>query len=386
MKTNKKFKNKVLLSAIVLAGLLFTAFLMIKENHNEHPDHTESEQNQTTATQEQYDGQSQNENEQVSLTPRQQQLIGMEYDTVKVRPLERSFRTVGFLNHAEPNLSEIVPRVSGYIEEVYVGETGVHVMKGQDLLEIYSPELVSSQEDYLIALRRGNEEVARRARERLKLLYMQEEEIKRLEEKMEPLIKVKVKAPSRGHVMIMNVKKGMEFKPGDIFYRLNDHSRLWLHAEIYEDDLPFVEVGQEVEFEVEGRPGKNRTGVVSFMPPMANAKTRTIPVRIEVSNPDFSLKMNQYARVDFNNELGDKLTVHKSAVLRTGLRDVVFVETGKGRFEPVEVHLGLSSNEYYEVLHGLKEGDRVVTSGRFWLDAESRLRGSGMSMDMDMMH
>ncbi len=375
MNTIKKFKKTVITSIFFLAVIFLGAFLISSGDQDDHSEHNEQETERSEPVETISSGMNQNGQGSVTLTPRQRQLIGMQYDTVKVRPLVRTFRTVGYLNHAEPNLSEIVPRVSGYIEEVYVGETGVHVMEGQDLLEIYSPELVSSQEDYLIALRRGNEQVAKRARERLKLLYMPEDEIKRLEAQMDPLLRVKIKAPSKGHIMVMNVKKGMEFQPGELFYRLNDHSLLWLQAEIYEDDLPFVDIGQNVTFEVEGRPGEIHNGVVSFMPPVANSKTRTIPVRIEVSNPDFSLKMNQYAWVDFNKNLGDKLTVHKSAVLRTGLRDVVFLETEEGRFMPVDVYLGEQSNDYYEVMDGLEKGDRIVTNGRFWLDAESRLRG-----------
>ncbi len=311
------------------------------------------------------------------ITPRQQQLIGMQYDTVENRSISHSFRTVGFLTHAEPNLTDIVPRVGGYIEEVHVAETGVHVMEGEPLVTIYSPGLISSQEDYLIALRRGDDSIARRARERLRLLHMPESEIKRLEEKGEPLLEVTLTSPVKGHIMNLNVREGMEFKPETLLYRLNDHSLLWMLADVYEDDLPFVSIGQRVTVEIQGRQENNHEGEVSFIPPMANKETRTIPVRIEIPNPDFELKMEQYGWATFHRELDERLSVHRDAVLKTGRRDVVFKKSGRGRFEPVEVHLGPIADEYYEVLHGLEEGDQVVTNGRFWLDAESRLRGVG---------
>lgn len=311
------------------------------------------------------------------ITPVQQQIIGMQYDTVKVRPLKKSMRTIGRLTHAEPNVTEIVTRVSGYIEKAFVIETGVHIHKGQKLVTVYSPELISAQQDYLLAWKGKNQRIASQARERLRLLNMPESEIKRLEEKGNPLQEVALMAPSSGHIMINNVRPGMKFQPGSMLYKINDHSTLWLLADIYEDDLPFVQLGQPVAFEIQGRPGETYQGTVVFIPPMMDPMTRTIPVRIEVPNPDFKLKMDQYARVNFVDDLDERLAVHRDAVFITGKRAVVFKEIGRGRFEPVEVHLGPLAGEYYEVLHGLNEGERVVTSGRFWLDAESRLRGVG---------
>ncbi len=335
----------------------------VEQDHSTHETHTEQEADNEPRG-------------RLRISPTQQQLIGMQYDTVSVRELQHSIRTVGVLDHAEPNLTDITPRVGGFIEEVHVAETGVHVMEGEPLVTIYSPELISSQEDYLIALERGNDNLARRARERLRLLLMPESEIRKLEEQREPLLEVIITAPVQGHVMIMNARKGMEFSAGSLLYRINNHTRLWLLADIYEDDLPFVSIGQNVTYQIQGQ-ADTRQGTISFIPPLANSETRTVPVRIEVPNPDFALKMKQYARVTLHEELGERLSVHRDAVLKTGLRNVVFVERGEGRFEPVEVHLGLRSGDYYEVLHGLNEGERVVTSGRFWIDAESRLRGVG---------
>lgn len=312
------------------------------------------------------------------ITPHQQQLIGMQLDTVKVRPLQKHIRTIGRLEHAEPNLTEIVTRISGYIEKTYVDETGIHVHKGQELVTVYSPELVSIQQDYLSALEGNNQRLAERARERLRLLHMPESEIKRMEAKDEPLLEVTLVSPVMGHIMQMNVRNGLKFEPGSTLYRLNDHSKLWLQADIYEEDLPFIKLGQKVEFEIQGRPGEMYKGSVDFIPPMLNNKTRTLPVRIKVPNPDFKLKMGQYGTVTFSQDLGETLSIHRDAVLKTGKRAIVFKNIEEGRFMPVEVQLGSMAGDYYRVLAGVESGDRVVTHGRFWLDAESRLRGAGV--------
>ena len=312
------------------------------------------------------------------ITPVQQQLIAMQLDTVEVRSLQKHIRTIGRLEHAEPNLTEIVTRTSGYIEKTYVAETGIHVRKGQKLVTVYSPELVSNQQDYLSALKGNNDRLAERARQRLRLLLMPESEIKRMESKGEPLLEVTLVSPVMGHIMKHNVSDGLKFEPGSMLYRLNDHSKLWLQADIYEEDLPFVRIGQKVEFEIQGRPGEIHEGTVDFIPPMMNNQSRTLPVRIEVQNPDFKLKMGQYGWVTFNENLGEFLAIHRDAVLMTGKRTIVFKKIEKGRFMPVEVQLGAMAGDYYRVLNGLESGDQVVVNGRFWLDAESRLRGIGV--------
>jgi len=346
-----------------------------EEDHTEHEDSGEHEgQAETTS------------GETFPITPVQQQLIGMQLDTVKVRSLQKQIRTIGRLTHAEPNLTEVVTRISGYIEKTYVNETGIHVHEGQELMTVYSPELVSNQQDYLTALEGNNHRLAERARERLRLLHMPESEIQRMESKGEPLLEVTLVSPVSGHIMNHNVMDGLKFEPGSMLYKINDHSKLWLQADIYEEDLPFIQLGQNVKFEIQGRPGENHEGIVDFIPPMMNNESRTIPVRIEVPNPDFKLKMDQYGWVTFNEKLGETLAVQRDAVLITGKRAIVFKKAGEGRFEPVEVRLGPAAGDYYQVLHGLDSGDRVVTNGRFWLDAESRLRGIGVEALSEHQH
>lgn len=382
---------------IILPGILIGAFFMFGSDYGLFHEMSDSDDsmetvfvNQTSQTEEDHtahndttEHKSQPEStsetgESFPITPRQQQLIGMQLDTVKLRSLQEHIRTIGRLEHAEPNLTEIVSRINGYIEQTYVDETGVHVHKGQELITVYSPELVSIQQDYLSALEGSNPRLAERARERLRLLHMPESEIKRMETKGEPLLEVTLVSPVMGHIMKMNVRNGLKFEPGTTLYRINNHSKLWLQADIYEDDLPFIELGQTVEFEIQGRPGEKYEGTVDFIPPMINNKSRTLPVRIKVPNPDFKLKMGQYASVTFNQDLGEILSVHRDAVLKTGKRAVVFKKIEDGRFIPVEVQLGPLAGEYYQVLDGVENGDWVVTYGRFWLDAESRLRGIGV--------
>ncbi len=311
------------------------------------------------------------------ISPTQQQIIGMTYDTVLTRHLEPTIRTVGRVKTDERREAEITLRVEGWIEKTHVNETGVNVRRGQPLVTIYSPDLVSSQEDYLLALNRDNRNVANRARERLRLLGMPASEIERLEEKGEALLEVTLTAPFDGTVLKKNVRDGMKVMPGMMLYEIADLRTVWLIADVYENDLPFISEGQSVQFTLQGNPGKSYDGRVAFIHPTIDPMTRTLPIRIEVSNPNQAIRLDQYGWVSFLNDLGDRLTVHKDAVLKTGRRTVVFKEQGRGRFEPVEVHLGPLAENYYEVLHGLEDGDIVVTSGRFWLDAESRLRGLG---------
>lgn len=311
------------------------------------------------------------------ITPVQQQLIGVQYDSVQKRNLTRTVRTVGHVATDERRETEVTIRVSGYVEKTHVAETGVKVRRGDPLVTIYSPDLVSSQEDYLIALNSNNTNLIQRARERLRLLLMPESEIRRLEEKGESLLEVTLTAPFNGVVLKKNVRDGMRITPGMMLYEIVALDNVWLLADIYEEDLPFIREGQRATFDLQGRPGNNFEGHVTLIHPDINPRTRTLPVRIEVPNPDGSIRLDQYGWVTFHDELDEVLSVHRDAVLITGKRAVVFREAGNGRFELVEVHLGARANEYYHVLHGLDEGDRVVTSGRFFLDAESRLRGIG---------
>jgi len=396
MKT--QFKKTARYALLLVPGILIGSFFMFGNDSAlfqeiaDSNDHTETvafkQTSQTEADHTEHEDSTKHKNHQENtpypgetfpITPEQQQLIGMQLDTVKNRSLQEHIRTIGRLEHAEPNLTEIVARISGYIEKTYVDETGIHVHKGQKLVTIYSPELVSIQQDYLTALEGNNQRLAERARERLRLLHMPESEIKRMEAKGEPLLEVTLVSPVRGHIMKMNVRNGLKFEPGSTLYRLNNHSKLWLQADIYEEDLPFIKLGRNVEFEIQGRPGEKYEGTVDFIPPMMNNKSRTLPVRIEVLNPDFKLKMGQYGWVTFNKQLGETLSIHRDAVLKTGKRAIVFKKIEEGRFMPAEVQLGPMAGDYYRVLAGVENGDRVVTHGRFWLDAESRLRGIGVS-------
>lgn len=311
------------------------------------------------------------------IDPVQRQLIGMQFDTVQTRHLKADIRTIGEIVPDERRYAEVTLRVMGYVEKTHVNETGVTVRRGQPLVTVYSPDLVSSQEDYLIALKRGNENLANRARERLRLLNMPESEILRLEENGEVLLEVMLTAPSTGVVMKNNARDGMQIMPGMMLYEIVDLSNVWLIASVYEDDLPFIYEGQNVQFEIQGLSNDLLSGKVNFIPPMVDRMTRTVPVRINVPNNHGRVKVDQYGWVFFERDLGEELSVHRDAILMTGRGEFVFKEIETGRFSPVEVHLGPRAGEYFKVLHGLDEGDRVVTSGRFFLDADARLRGIG---------
>jgi membrane fusion protein, copper/silver efflux system len=357
-----------------------------------HDGHDEDEPEEHRQTEPQEDQVEAAPEATLRIAPVQQQIIGMQYDTVQTRHLQTTTRTVGRIVPDERKVTEVTLRVMGYVEKTHVNETGALVRRGQPLVTVYSPDLVSSQQDYLVTLKgdsrtiftrndgenpeRTLNKMAQRGRERLRLLNMPESEIRRLEQEGEPLLEVTLEAPYDGFIIKKEVRDGIKFMPGMMLYEIADLSTVWLIADVYEDDIPFIYENQTVQFTLQGNQG-NQEGRVTFIPPSIDPMTRTLPVRIEIPNRDGRIKVDQFGWVTFVQDLDKRLSVHRDAVLITGKRAIVYKTVGRGRFAPVEVHLGPLAEEYYEVLHGLEEGDRVVTSGRFFLDAESRLRGVG---------
>ena len=324
----------------------------------------------------------------VQISPERQQLIGVRFGTVEQRSLQKIIRTVGRIDYDEKRIGIVSPKISGWIEELYVDFTGQFVRKGAPLLTIYSPELVSTQEEYLLALKARQDwskspfsevaesgtRLADSARRRLKLWDISDAQIKALEESREPKKTLTLYSPFTGHVLEKMANKGRFVDAGMSLYKIADLSVVWLIADIYESELPAIRVGQPAAIQMAYYPGETFTGKAIYIYPYLDAQTRTAKVRYEFANPHGKLKPEMFANVEITVRFGDKLAVPEDAVIDTGIRKVVIVDRGSGYFEPREVRLGVKAGEVFEVLDGLKAGERVVTSANFLIDSESKLK------------
>jgi Cu(I)/Ag(I) efflux system membrane fusion protein len=332
----------------------------------------------------------------VQVSPERQQLIGVKIGAVEFKPLEKVIRTVGRVDYDEKRLVTISPKIGGWIEDLYVDFTGRFVQQGEPLLTIYSPELVSTQEEYLLALRAKKDLVkspfsevagsgsslAESARRRLKLWDITDDQVKTLEESGQPRKTLTLYSPFSGVVLEKVAYKGMNVMPGVALYKLADLSVVWVYADIYEYELPFIRLGQQATVQLSYLPGEAFTGKAIYIYPSLDPNTRTAKVRFEFPNPHGKLKPEMYANVEIKVHLGKKLAVPEGAIIDTGIRQMAIIDKGSGYFEPREVKVGAKVDDYYEVIKGLKAGERVVTSANFLIDSESKLKEAmgGMAM------
>ncbi len=316
--------------------------------------------------------------------------IGVQTTPVEKMDLYRIIRTVGHVDYDEKKLYRVNIKFSGWIEKLYVDETGQEVRRGQPILEIYSPELVTTQEEYLLALRNAEKlgespfgEISSSARSllestRRRLLYwdITEKQIQDLEEQGIVSKTMTLYAPVAGIVVSKMVEQGMHVKSGMDLYRIADLSTIWVYAHIFEYEVPWVKVGQTVEMELPYVPGKEFQGRVEYIYPYLDQKTRDVKIRIVFRNPDLDLKPQMYANVRLESRIGRAVTaVPGESIIRSGKRNLVFVSKGGGKFEPRNVVLGAEGqDDYVHVLAGLQPGEEVVTSAQFLLDSESRLK------------
>lgn len=328
----------------------------------------------------------------VKINPVVQQNMGIRTIKVAKRDLQQKIRTVGHLVYDESTVGHVHTKFSGWIEKTHVNITGQTVMKGEPLLEIYSPQLVSAQEEYLDALnklditsdpilRRTNENVRSilySTKRRLEYFDISAEQIERLGNTGQVRKTMTLLSPFDGVVVEKHALDGMEVKPGMKLYTIADLSEIWVYAHIFEYETPWVKVGQNAKMTLSYDPGKEYIGKVQYVYPYLEEKSRTIKVRLAFSNPHLNLKPGMYANVEIETSpLHNVVAVPMEAVLFTGERHLVFVELEEGRFAPRDVVIGIESGDgYYQVKEGLSVGESVVTSGQFLLDSESRLQES----------
>ncbi len=326
----------------------------------------------------------------IRIDPVTMQNMGVRLGRVKRKTLVKDIRTVGSITYDETRIYTVNTKFNGWIEKLYVNFVGENVKKGQPLFDIYSPDLVTAQEEYLLALkqyqslshsayariREGAKRLLAASRTRLRYWDLTNRQIARIAKSGEVRKTLTVYSPATGIVTKKSAFKGHFVKAGEHQYEIVDLSTVWVDVDVYEYELPWVHKGMAAEMDLSYIPGKRFKGKVLFIYPYLNAKTRTAKLRLEFRNPDNQLKPGMYANVYLKSVIArEGLVIPQEAVIDSGERQVVFVSLGQGKFQPRNVKLGLEvSDQEYQVLSGLKEGDEIVLSAQFMLDSESRLR------------
>src|SRR6266542_3375482 len=322
------------------------------------------------------------ESSAIAIDPVTIQNMGIRTATVTRGPLRRAIRTVGVIDYNETVLADVTIKFKGWVEKLYVNATGNLVMRGDPLFEIYSPELYSAQVEYLLAIgsptstTSGVEGLRTSALTKLKFFDISDEQIAELEKTRQPRKTLRIVAPQDGFVVEKTVVEVQMVDAGMKSNRLADLGLVWMQAQIYEQDLAYIKLGQEASVTLSYLPDRQFRGRVTYIYPNVDEKTRTARVRMEFHNPGYFLKPGMFATVQVTSELEPSaLLAPDMAILRSGEKTTVFVALDDGKFDPRTVTLGpQAENDNYQVLNGVNEGERVVTSGQFMLDSESQLR------------
>jgi Cu(I)/Ag(I) efflux system membrane fusion protein/cobalt-zinc-cadmium efflux system membrane fusion protein len=331
----------------------------------------------------------------VQLDTRRRQLLGVRTARVERGAIARDIRAVGIVRYDETRLSDVNLKLDGWIEKLHVEATGQAVRRGQPLLDLYSPELMATQNEYLLALstretmqqstiadaRIQADRLVESARRRLTLWDLPADMLQRLEQTRKADANVTFRSPVSGFVIDKPVVEGMRVTAGQTLYKIADLSAVWVEADVFESDAPFIKVGAPAAVTLDAWPGESRRGRSVYIYPFVEEKTRTLRVRFAFANPDLRLKPGMYANVEMSSSLGNGLTVPSDAVLDAGRGQIVFVAEGDGYFEPRTVSVGQRIDGRVQILTGLKEGDEVATGAAFFLDSESQLRAAAGGWD-----
>lgn len=342
----------------------------------------------------------------ISIDPAMVQNIGVKTEVVTKRKLTHTIRTTGIVDYDETKQTYITTKFSGYIEKLYVDYTGKPIEKGQPLFEIYSPELVAAQQEYLQAIAykktmnqsaaSGADELVQSSKRKLSLWDISPQQINQLEQTGEVKKTLTIYSPFSGTVIEKNIFDGMQAQAGMNLLKLADISTMWVYADVYENELSWVKIGESVDLKLpyspllgRGAGGEALQGKVSYIPSFVDVQSRTAKVRIEFSNANSVLKKDMYVTVNIKPMVStNAIAVPEQSVIHSGKRDIVVMSLGEGKFMSMEVKLGALSDGYYEVKEGLNEGDTIVTSSQFLIDSESNLKAGTSSMNampgMDM--
>lgn len=321
----------------------------------------------------------------VRIDPVTLQNIGVRTAVVSVEPLQRSVRTTGRFEANEQAFTAVSPKIEGWVEQLFVNYEGARVSKGQPLLSIYSPELVSTQEEYLLALRHAeqlgggpdSQRLIDAARRRLSYWDISNDQIEQLEETRQLQRTLTLFSPANGTVVKKDVVEGQKITPGMTLFELADLSRIWLMVDVYEQDLAWINTGTLAKIELPYQPGQSLSGRVDYIYDTLDPMTRTVKARLTLPNPGLDLKPGMYATVTLTGgQTQEYPVVPSEALIRSGERSIVILSLGEGRFMPAEVRSGVESDGYVQILSGLQGGEEVVTSAQFLIDSEARLQSA----------
>jgi Cu(I)/Ag(I) efflux system membrane fusion protein len=319
-----------------------------------------------------------------------QQQIGVTYATVEKHPFTNAVRAVGMVAYDKQRHWDYVTRVEGYVKELFVFSRGELVEKDAPLLTIYSPDLLTTQNEFVDLLRARDEaqtkgsravlestaRLVESARQRLRLWNITEDQVAELEKTRKPSETLTLRSPFKGVVQDLGVDQGRRVMTGDHLVDIADLSVVWVWAQFYQDELPMLKKGLPITITTSSYPGEKFGGKISVVDPFINDALRTGRVRIDVENSDFKLRPDMYVDIDLTMDMGEGLAVPFNAVLPTGIHDIVFVDKSGGKLEPRFVELGRKYGDFYEVKSGLSEAERVVTSANFLIDAEAKVQGA----------
>jgi Cu(I)/Ag(I) efflux system membrane fusion protein len=327
----------------------------------------------------------------VSLSPTQRVMANVATVAAKQTSLNKEINAVGIVQYDQSRQAKVTAWIAGRIDKLHVNTVGSYVTKDKPVAEVYSPDLLTTQQEYLLAIKsrdqlknstiasiaQNGEGLVASARQRLMLFGVKESQIEELEKAGKPNIRLPIYTPLSGIVIEKMVQQGQYVNTGEALFNIADLSSVWVEVEVYENEFPNIHIGQQVEIRSQSFPGKPFVGRISFIYPFLDPKTRTVKARVEMPNPGMKLKPDMFVSAIIRVPLGSSIVVPVTALIDTGKRKVVWVETAPGMFEPRDVLVGQQSDDKIQILAGLKSGDKVAVSGGYLIDSESQLKGGG---------
>jgi len=331
----------------------------------------------------------------VSLSPTQRVMANVKTIEATIGILNKEINAVGIVQYDQSRQAKVTAWAAGRIDKLYINSVGAMVSKGSSVAELYSPDLVAAQQEYILAIKsreelksspfpsiaQNGEGLVSSARERLKLLGVRESKIAMLEKNGRPDIRLAIASPFSGVVIEKMVQQGQYVNMGEILFSIADLSTVWVEVELYENEFPNIHPGQQVEIRSQSFPGNVFTGRIAFIYPFLDPKTRTLKARVEMRNPGLKLKPEMFVNAIIRVPLASTMVVPLTAVIDTGKRQVVWVESSPGMFEPRDVQVGQKSDDKIQIVSGINPGDRVAVSGAYLIDSESQLKGNSSKHD-----
>lgn len=377
------------------------AITVISCQSEQKPQEQKSEQNAKPESMSSMEGMPPPGYAEVKIDPQRIQLFGVRTEKIISKELNKSVRAVGIVASDERRVANIQTKFSGWIVDLYVNFTNQSVKKGEPLFSVYSPALLATQEEYIIAKKgaknqlkgtfgeeysRTNQKLLESVKQRLELWDIPQEEIERLDRQATPMRTLTIRSPIDGIVLQKNAFAGMNVEPGMNIFTVADLSHVWVLADIFEQDIASIRIEQQATLTMNAYPGRTFEGKVDFINYVLDQTTRTTKVRFDFNNTEMLLKPGMYGVIELTIPIGFVLALPEAAVIDTGTKKIVFIEKAPGFYRPIEVLLGAKGGGYYQVLKGLNENDLVVTSSQFLMDSESRIQATGggmQGMEMD---